>query len=146
MKCKECQFNLLCHAGRLDSWSKDKLSIVQLCPECNRLSVGFDETLYVFACEQRHLTMEQLAQFAQLYANFKVTAMSTVQIADPGPGLIGNLSLGICAACLDCMPPSMRNITIKYLDEQTEETLTERVRQQHAQAISAEGNEGLDDG
>ena len=55
-----------------------------------------------------------------------------------GPGLIGKLSLGMCVSCLDALPPQMREITIKYLDEQTEETLAERVRQQYEEAVPAE--------
>jgi hypothetical protein len=138
MKCVDCQFNLLCHAGRLDSWSKEKMSIVQLCPNCNRLSVGFDETLYIFECELRRLGEEPIAAFKRLLHEGSATLASAAQIQDMGPGLIGKLSLGMCVACLDALPPQMRDITIKYLDEQTEETLAERVRQQYEEAVPAE--------
>jgi hypothetical protein len=138
MKCVDCQFNLLCHAGRLDSWSKEKMSIVQLCPVCNRLSVGFDKTLYLFSCELRTFTDEHLAMFKRMRDAGDTTMASAAQMRDPGPGLIGKLSLGCCVACLDALPPQMRSITIKYLDTQTEETLAERVRQQYDEAVPAE--------
>ena len=139
MKCVDCQFNLLCHAGRLDSWSKEKISIVQLCPVCNRLSVGFDETLYIFECELRKLGDGAVTVFKAMLEKGEASLASAAQIQDMGPGLIGKLSLGMCVACLDALPSEhMRSITIKYLDEQTEETLAERVRQQYEEAVPAE--------
>lgn len=141
MKCIDCQFNLLCHAGRLDSWSKEKMSIVQLCPLCNRLSVGFDETLYIFECEQRTFSMDIIDTFKKLIEKGEATLASAVQVPDIGPGLIGKLSVGHCVSCMDMLPPKMRNITIKYLDEQTEENLTERVRRQYENAVPAEEDE-----
>lgn len=138
MKCVDCQFNLLCHAGRLDSWSKEKMSIVQLCPVCNRLSVGFDETLYIFECELRQLDSAVVTAFKAMLKRGEASLASAAQMQDMGPGLIGKLSLGMCVACLDALPPQMRSIKIKYLDTQTEETLAERVRQQFEEAVPAE--------
>lgn len=137
MKCNDCQFNLLCHAGRLDSWSKEKMSIVQLCPVCNRLCVGFDTTLYIFSCELRQLPedVQHVVNRAKERGDF--TVGSSVQIQDLGPGLIGKLTLAHCVDCMGLMPPKMRNITIKYLDDQEEENLIERVRQQYAEAVEA---------
>jgi hypothetical protein len=138
MKCIDCQFNLLCHAGRLDSWSKEKMSIVQLCPVCNRLCVGFDKTLYVFECEQRRLgaDVQRIVNAAKERGDFTIN--SAVQIRDIGPGLVGKLTLAHCVDCMNVSVPKMRDITIKYLDEQTEENLTERVRRQYEEAVPAE--------
>lgn len=141
MKCVDCQFNLLCHAGRLDSWSKERLSIVQLCPICNRLCVGFDKTLYIFECEQRRLPADVQGVVDRAKQQGDFTVGSSVQIRDLGPGLIGKLTLAYCVDCMDVMPPQIRDITIKYLDEQTEENLTERVRRQFEEAVPAEEDE-----
>lgn len=140
MRCVDCQFHLLCHAGRLDSWSGDQQSIVILCPKCNRLTVGQHQTLYVFACEQRCLS-----SVAREWAEEHVTILDSAQIDDPGPGLLSKLTLAYCAACLDILPPQMRNITIKYLDENKEETMKKRKRQQYEEAVSAEEDKENDE-
>jgi hypothetical protein len=141
VKCIDCQFNLLCHAGRLDSWSKDQQSIVMLCPKCNRLSVGHHETLRIFECELRRLGGDALEAVEQAMKRGDLTVGSSVQIQDPGPGLIGKLTLAFCPPCMDVLPPQMRKITIEYLDENRTETLEKQVAQQRAEAISAEEDE-----
>lgn len=138
MKCVDCQFNLLCHAGRLDSWSKEQQSIVLLCPRCNRLCVGHHETLRIFKCEQRQLGPAALAHVAMEIAKRGVTPLSAAQVPDMGPGLVGKLTIAYCAACIDTLPPQMRKIKIEYLDENRTETLEQRMAEQRAEAIEAE--------
>jgi hypothetical protein len=141
MKCVDCQFNLLCHAGRLDSWSEEQQSIVMLCPKCNRLNVGHHEILRIFDCELRHLQDETLAAAQIAIEKGEFTLASSIQIQDMGPGLVGKLTIAFCPPCMDVLPPQMRNITIKYLDENREETLEARVAQQRSEAVSAEEDE-----
>ena len=139
MKCVDCQFHLLCHAGRLDSWSADQQSVVLLCPACNRLCVGQHQTLYVFSCEKRRFKRDEegwRARFADL---------ESTRITDPGPGLIGKLTVARCVDCLSTLPPRMRNnLKVKYLDENRKDTLDARLAQQYAEAIEAEGIDDTD--
>lgn len=141
MKCTDCQFHLLCHAGRLDSWSKDHQSIVMLCPRCNRLCVGHHETLHIFECEQRKLSEATFAAVQKAIESNAFTMSSTVLVEDTGPGLIGKLTWAFCPDCMDALPPQMRNITIKYLDENREEPVAAKMTQQRAAAISADEEE-----
>lgn len=143
MKCTDCQFNLLCHAGRLDAWSPDQQSTLLLCPKCNRLSVGQHETVYVFKCEQRQLSDDELLTVARLLAKKEITQLSSVRIPDRGPGLIGQLTLAFCIDCLDTLPMESRRLRIKYLDENREETVAERLQRHREAAVAAEE---MDDG
>ena len=114
MKCISCQFNLLCHAGRLDSWSKEQQSAIILCPVCNRLSVGQHETMYVFECEKRQLdgTAREFVQTKIALGEIHETSAGLVR--DPGPGLIGKLNIAFCLDCLSMWPPDLReDLTIK---------------------------------
>lgn len=145
MKCADCQFHLLCHAGRLDAWSPDQQSTLLLCPKCNRLSVGQHETVYVFSCELRQLNDDELATVERLIERGDVTQLSSVRIPDRGPGLIGELTLALCFACLDALPIETRSIRIKYLDENREEPVKERLqRQREAAVVATEATDGED--
>lgn len=143
MKCTDCQFNLLCHAGRLDGWSADQQSAVVLCPVCNRLSVGQHETMYVFACEKRQLDSEACEFVQTQIAMGEIVETSAGLVKDPGPGLIGKLQVAFCLHCLSVWPPDLReNLTIKYLDENREvfvkDLIAKQVKKQRAEAVAAE--------
>lgn len=147
MKCRDCQFNLLCHAGRLDAWSSDQQHVVLLCPKCNQLSVGQHETMYIFQCEKRQLTEVQLAAVQRLIASGEITPLSSVQMDDTGPGLTGKLTLGFCLHCIDMWPPNTRNVVIKYLDENREQSVAAlQEAQQHRDREDAVHAEEMNDG
>jgi hypothetical protein len=91
-----------------------------LCPACNRVALGQGDVMYVFECEKRRLSAEAQELVYQKKTDQEFTALSCLQIDDPGPGLIGKLTIGYCLDCLEAMPPNKRALTVKYLDENRE--------------------------
>jgi hypothetical protein len=94
--------------------------------------------LYIFECEKRHFSEEQLDKFEDMRHSGIMTMASVAQMPDPGPGLLGKLSIGYCVVCMPGLPPALRDVTLKYLDEERSENIAEVQQRLKAQAISAE--------
>jgi hypothetical protein len=102
--------------------------------------------LYIFECEKRQWRGCDAndANDANDGDAGRFADLASTRISDPGPGLLGKLTIARCVDCVSALPPQTRNITIKYLDNhdhdhnKQEETLAARIARQRAEAVPAE--------
>lgn len=117
MRCRECPYSLVCHAGLLDGTDG---GAVTLCPTCKRITLLKHDGAYLaFKCEQRPWTIEYQVDWKELRRKAKGSSHSVVMqfpVPDPGPGLINDLVIRECAACIPGTVERNYNVNLKPVD------------------------------
>jgi hypothetical protein len=133
MKCEDCPFSMVCHAGRLGG---ERAAGVSLCPKCEKLEVlgerkqiGDDEDevlfeVYRLKCELRVVTRDMHRKWFESriqnspgkHALNDKMIVDAIAIDDPGPGLHHDSKL-IVKSCLLCdRAPILNRMNVRYID------------------------------